>query len=129
MTQDGLTSVRCANGFAATLSVTEALLEAREVMLFARVDHAAAAKAAGMALPPTTLLLFGAPRVGTPVMQAQRLMGLDLPLKALVWEDEHGVVWLSYEDPRVFAARHGLDEDDTPALGSMAALLRRSPPR
>jgi uncharacterized protein (DUF302 family) len=75
--------------------------------VFARIDHAAGAKAAGIALRPTEFLIFGNAKGGTPLMQAAQTIGIDLPLKGLAWEDAEGKVWLSYNEPAWIAARHG----------------------
>jgi uncharacterized protein (DUF302 family) len=77
------------------------------MIIFAEVDHAAGAHEVGAELRPTLLLLFGHPRGGTPLMLVNQTAGLDLPLKALIWEDEDGDAWLSYNDPQWIAARHG----------------------
>lgn len=79
--------------------------------VLAHVDHAGAAAKAGMALRPTDLLIFGNPKGGTPLMQAAQTMGIDLPLKALVWQDSDGRTWLGYNDPGWLAARHDVTND------------------
>ncbi|MGH6671374.1 MAG: DUF302 domain-containing protein [Xanthobacteraceae bacterium] len=78
--------------------------------VFARIDHAAGAREVGMALRPTELLIFGNARGGTPLMEAAQTVAIDLPLKALAWEDANGKVWLSYNKPAWIAARHGVAE-------------------
>lgn len=90
-----------------TLSRLETAVKARGAAVLARIDHAAAAEKAGLALRPTTVVIFGNPRAGTPLMQAVQTAGIDLPLKALVWQDEAGGVWLGYNDPAWIAERHG----------------------
>jgi uncharacterized protein (DUF302 family) len=89
----------------------------------ARIDHAAAAEEVGLVLRPTEVLIFGNPRGGTPLMQAVQTMGIDLPLKALVWEDEAGQTWLSYNDPAWLARRHGVGSLVGSALAAMSAVL------
>lgn len=74
--------------------------------VFSRINHAALAAQAGLTLRPTEVILFGNPKGGTPLMQAKQTIGIDLPLKALVWQDESGKTWLSYNDPVWLAARH-----------------------
>jgi uncharacterized protein (DUF302 family) len=76
--------------------------------VMARIDHAAAAAKAGLALRPTEVLIFGNAKAGTPLMQAVQTLGIDLPLRALVWEDEAGRVWLTYNDPASLARCHGV---------------------
>lgn len=79
--------------------------------VLAHVDHAGAAARVGLELRPTDLLLFGNPKGGTPLMQAEQTMGIDLPLKALVWQDQDGKTWLGYNDPAWLAKRHGVEND------------------
>ncbi len=123
MAEEGLVTVRSANSFANTLAAVEGVLAARELMLFGKVDHAAGAKAFGQALPPTVVLLFGSPKGGTPLMAANRMIGLDLPLKALVWEDDEGAVWVTYREPHATAYEHGLEGPDFPALEGMSQIF------
>ena len=123
MQDDVLVTVRCANPFDETLGLLEALLRAREVIQFARIDQSAAARAVGLELPPTTLLIFGSPSIGTPLMQAARSIALDLPLRALIWQDEDGFVWFTYESPRSFAHRHRFEPEGLTPLATMEALL------
>jgi uncharacterized protein (DUF302 family) len=108
MTVDGLTTVPSAHGVKDTIDRLESDVKSKGMTIFARVDHAAGAKAVGMALRPTELLIFGNARGGTPLMQANQTIGIDLPLKALAWEDADGKVWLSYNEPAWLAARHHL---------------------
>ncbi len=93
----------------------------RGMAILARIDHAAAAATVGMALRATEVLIFGNPRAGTPLMQTAQTVGIDLPLRALVWRDEAGGTWLSYNDPHWLAARHGLGA--APGLEAMTAAL------
>ncbi len=91
--------------------------------VFARIDHAAAAKAEGLSLRPTELLIFGNARAGTPLMQAAQTTGIDLPLRALIWLDADGTTWLGYNDPDWFAARHGAVTQSASVLHVMQAAL------
>src|SRR5262249_37919021 len=91
--------------------------------VFARIDHAAGAAEVGMSLRPTQLLIFGNARGGTPLMQAMQTIGIDPPLKAPVWQDAAGTTWLSYNDPRWLAQRHGTDHDIEATVSAMAAAL------
>ena len=77
--------------------------------VFNRIDHSAGAKGVGIALRPTQLLVFGNPKVGAPLMNCGQRIAIDLPQKALIWEDEGGTVWLTYNDPQYLAARHGIE--------------------
>ena len=124
MAIDGLIVLRSAFDHAETAARLEQALQAKGIMLLARIDHAAAARQAGQELRPTLLLVFGNPKVGTALMQAAQTMGIDLPLKALVWEDEGGAVWLGYDDPARAARRHGLGTEVTPTLQAMTTGLQ-----
>jgi uncharacterized protein (DUF302 family) len=108
-----------------TMGRLEAAVEASGMTVFARVDHAAGATAVGLALRPTELLIFGNARGGTPLMQADQTVGIDLPLKALVWEDSSGKVWLSFDEPGWIAARHGLGAEVDAATEKMTSVLLR----
>ena len=108
MTADGLTTTRSSFGPKETMDRFEAEIKAKGMTVFAPVDHAAGAAEAGLPLRPTELLIFGSAKAGTPLMQAEQAIGIDLPLKALVLEDAAGKVWLSCNDPHWLATRHGL---------------------
>ena len=123
MAADGLITRESRFTAAETLARLEGEITARGMSVFARVDHAAGAAAAGLALRPTTVVLFGNAKAGTPLMQESQTIGIDLPLKALVFEDEAGKVWLAYNDPRWLAARHRLGAGVDKILDTMAAAL------
>ncbi len=118
MAEQGLITTASANSFAETVLRLEASLHDKGMAIFARVDHAAGAASVGIDLRPTTLLIFGNPKGGTPLMLVAQKIGLELPLKILVWEDESGKAWLSYDDPAWLAQRFGVD----PTLAAVAAL-------
>ena len=101
----------------------EAEIRAKGMTVFARIDHAAGAVAVGLPLRPTELIIFGNAKAGTPLMQADQAVGIDLPLKALVYEDAAGKVWLAANDPRWIARRHGLGATLAGAAEAMAAAL------
>ena len=101
----------------------EAEVRARGMTVFAHIDHAAGAAAVGLPLRPTELLIFGNAKTGTPLMQSTQTLGIDLPLKALVWQDPSGTAWLSYNDPAFLAHRHGLDGADDTTVNTMATAL------
>ena len=101
----------------------EAEIKARGMTVFARIDHAAGAAQVGLSLRPTELLIFGNAKGGTPLMQSNQTVGIDLPLKALVWQDANGRTWLSINDPDWVARRHGLGEHADPAVHALAATL------
>ena len=99
MAAPGLTTIRSSFGPQDTMNRLEAAVKAKGMTVFARIDHAAGATAVGMALRPTEVLLFGNAKGGTPLMQSAQTVGIDLPLKALVWQDASGTTWFSYNDP------------------------------
>jgi uncharacterized protein (DUF302 family) len=119
----GLITIRSELGARETMDRLEGLVRARGASVFARVDHAEGARAQGLELRSTELLIFGDARVGTRLLQDAQTIGIDLPLRALVWEDADGGVWLSYNDPRWLAARHGSSETVASVTGAMAAAL------
>ena len=123
MAAEGLTSVQSPSGPKETMDRLEAEVKAKGMAVFARIDHAAGAAAVGLPLRPTEVLIFGAARAGTPLMQADQTVGIDLPLKALVYQDASGKVWLAVNDPRWIARRHGLGAGATPTVDAMAAAL------
>jgi uncharacterized protein (DUF302 family) len=124
MAADGLVTVKSAFGPAETMSRLEAEVKTRGMTVFAHVDHAAGAAAVGLPLRPTDLLIFGAARGGTPLMQSAQTVGIDLPLKALVWQDEAGATYLSYNDPAWLAHRHGVGEPASAAVAAMSGALK-----
>ena len=105
---DGLVSLKSSRGVKATMDRLAKLVEEKGLTIFARIDHAAGAVKIGKNLRPTQLLIFGNPQGGTPFMECRQTVGIDLPLKALVWEDDSGQVWLGYNDPDFLARRHGV---------------------
>jgi uncharacterized protein (DUF302 family) len=123
MAAQGLITIPSSHGPKDTMNRLEAEVTAKGMMVFARIDHAAGATAAGLSLPPTELLIFGSAKAGTPLMQAVQTIGIDLPLKALVWQDASGDTWLSYNDPKWLAQRHGPGGKTEAAVGMMTKAL------
>lgn len=103
---DGLVAVKSPRNAKDTMSRLEDVVKQRGLNVFARIDHAAGAARIGKSLRPTELIIFGSPQGGTPFMECEQTVGIDLPLKALVWEDSAGQVWLGYNDPGFLAQRH-----------------------
>ena len=131
MAADGLIMVPSSYGPKETMDRLVTEVTAKGLTIFARIDHAAGAAQVSLALRPTELLIFGNAKAGTPLMQPSQEVGIDLPLKVLVWEDTAGKTWLSYNDPRWIAKRHELGPDlhqtiDAKSRGS--ALLRKRLP-
>jgi uncharacterized protein (DUF302 family) len=122
MAVQGLTTIKSSHTPRETMNRLESAVAAKGLTVFARIDHAAGASAAGLALRPTEVLIFGNAKGGTPLMQAVQTIGIDLPLKALIWQDASGETWLSWNDPAWLAARHGLSGAGA-VVGRLAALL------
>ena len=122
MTVQGLTTVKSSYAPQETMNRLEAAVKAKGLTVFTRIDHAAGASAAGLSLRPTELLIFGNAKGGTPLMQAVQTIGIDLPLKALVWQDAAGDTWLSWNDPAWLTARHGVNGAEAVAT-QLAAVL------
>lgn len=95
-------------------------IASRGLTVLAQIDHAAAAAKIGLALRPTAVIIFGNPAAGTPLMQSAQSFGIDLPLKAMIWEDEGGKVWVSHDDLDWLADRHGLAPEARTTIGAMA---------
>jgi uncharacterized protein (DUF302 family) len=106
---DGLISVKSSHSVDDTMTRLESIVKEKGFTVFAKIDHAAGAAEVGMKLRPTELLIFGNPKGGTPLMQCAQTSGIDMPMKALRWEDEKSQVWLSYNDLEYIAKRHGAE--------------------
>jgi uncharacterized protein (DUF302 family) len=124
MSTDGLITLNSSFGPKETMSRLQAEVRARGMTIFCHIDHAAGAAAIGLSLRPADLLIFGAAKAGTPLMQLVNTIGIDLPLKALVWQDEAGSTFLSYNDPAYFVHRHGVGEAAKPVIDTMSAALK-----
>ena len=110
----GLVTIQSAHGVSQTADRLEALLKEKGLKIFIRINHAAGARKAGVALRPTELIIFGNPKVGAPLMARQQSIAIDLPQKMLIWEDAAGNVWLTYNQSEYLAARHGMPADLAP---------------
>jgi uncharacterized protein (DUF302 family) len=119
---EGLTSIQSRFAPKETMDRLEAEIRAKGLTIFARIDHAAGAEEVGLPLRPTELIIFGNARGGTPLMQPAQTVGIDLPLKAVVWEDAAGKTWISYNEPNWIAQRHGIANAE-PVVAKMADLL------
>lgn len=119
-TVDGLLSLRSPFSVVETIDRLESLLRAKGATIFARIDHGAAAAAAGLTMRPTLLLIFGNPKVGSPVMMVAPTAAIELPFKALAWEDAAGQVWLSYNTADYIAKRHHIADEVAEALEAVA---------
>ena len=126
-TETNLVKLPSVHSVSETVKRFKALLTQKGIELFAHIDHAAGAKKVGLSLRPTEVLIFGNPKAGTPLMQSKQTIGLDLPLRVLIWEDEAGKVWLTYRRVEDLAQQHyltGQDEAVKPLDTSLAALAR-----
>jgi len=123
MSHNGLVSVASCVSARETLDRLVAALATRKLTVFARIDHAEGAASVGLPLRPTEVVIFGDPKGGTALMQDRQPAGIDLPLKALVWEDADGKAWFGYNDPAWIAERHGLGAASAAAVKAMAGLL------
>jgi uncharacterized protein (DUF302 family) len=122
----GVLSTRSHHTVAVTLDRLEALARARGLIVFARIDFSADAQRAGLTLRPMQQLVFGDPKAGTPLLAASPQTGLDLPLRALAWQDADGVVWVSSNDPGYIAARHGLTDELSARISGARGLIERA---
>ena len=121
--RNGLVSLKSSFPVRETVDRLARLVESKGLTVFCRIDHAANAVSAGLELRPTEVLVFGNATGGTPLMQANQSIGIDLPLKALAWQDSAGQTWLSYNDPVWLTARHGIETVGTSAAMAMRSLL------
>ena len=125
---DGIVRIKSNHSVTATINKLESVLENKGMTIFNRVNHTAGAEKAGLKLRPTELLIFGNPKVGTPLMLCSQTTALDLPQKALAYKDENGQVWLAYNDPAYMTHRHDIKDCDealakvTNALAKFARL-------
>jgi uncharacterized protein (DUF302 family) len=123
MAVEGLTTLRSSAGPTETMDRLEAAVKARGLTVFARIDHAAGAAEVGLPLRPTAVLIFGNAKGGTPLIESAQTIGIDLPLKVLVWQDASGAIWISYNDPAWLAQRHGLSHEADASESALATAL------
>jgi len=109
-----------------TLARLQAILKEKGMTVFALVDHSGEAEKADLKMRPTQLLIFGSPKSGTPLMVAAPRLAIDLPLKALAWQDEKGQVWLSYNSPEYLQQRHGFPADLVKNIAGVGALIQKA---
>jgi uncharacterized protein (DUF302 family) len=124
--KNGLVRIASPRSVAETLQRLEEILRSKEMTIFARIDHSGEAAKVGLEMHPTQVLLFGSPKGGTPVMVAAPSVAIDLPLKALVAEDDQGKVWVTYNSPEYLQQRHGIPEELVKNLAGAGALLQKA---
>ena len=122
----GITRITSQHSVTTTIERLESLLKERGVMVFARIDFSGDAARAGLTMLPEQMLIFGNPKAGTPLMQTVPAVGLDLPLKALVWQDASGQTQVAYNDPQYIIRRHGLDAAFAANLAAVVPLIERA---
>ncbi len=122
----GIVRIASSHSVGVTMDHLESLLKERGIIVFARIDFSGDAARAGLTLRPEQLLIFGNPKAGTPLMQAAATAGLDLPLKALIWEDADGKTWLAYNTPQYVLRRHGLASTLSTNLAAVVPILERA---
>lgn len=123
---DGMIDVASNYSVAETIERLEALVKSKQLTVFARIDFSGDAAKAGLSMPPTQMLIFGSPKAGTPLMLAAPRVAIDLPLKALAWQDASGRVWMSYNAPEYLTSRHGLPETLLPNIAGIKALVEQA---
>ena len=123
---NGLVHLRSPYSVPETLKRLESLLQARNLNVFARIDHSGEAEKAGLTMRATQLIIFGSPKAGTPVMVASPTLAIDLPLKALAWEDADGKVWLSYNSPEYLKRRHEIPDELVKNIAGVGTLLEKA---
>jgi uncharacterized protein (DUF302 family) len=109
-----------------TLARLEAVVQAKGIAILAMIDHSGDAAKAGIEMEPTKLLIFGNPKAGTPLMLASPSVAIDLPLKALVWQDKDGKVWLSYNSPAYLKQRHSIPDNLLPNIAGIEAICAQA---
>ena len=124
--ENGLIHLDSKHSVDETLQRLQALLQEKNIKVFTLIDHSGEAVKAGLAMRPTKLLIFGNPKGGTPLMQAAPTTAIDLPLKALVWEDVDGNVKLTYNDPTYLQQRHNIPAELVPTIAGVSGLLEKA---
>ncbi len=121
---DGLIVKPSAYSVAETLDRFEMIIKKKGITVFARINHAQGAEKVGLVMAPTEVIIFGDPKLGSPLMLSERTAAIDLPLKAIVWKDKEGKVWLAYNSPDYIAARHGI-KDKQKVIKKMTGALNK----
>jgi uncharacterized protein (DUF302 family) len=122
----GIIDVRSPYAVPETLARLQSIIKEKGMTIFALVDHSGEAEKAGLKMRPTQLLIFGSPKGGTPLMVAAPSIAIDLPLKALAWQDDQGQVWLSYNSPEYLQQRHGFPTDLMKNIAGISTLIQKA---
>jgi uncharacterized protein (DUF302 family) len=123
---NGLIHLRSPYSVPETVKRLQSVLQAKNLDVFARIDHSGEAEKVGLKMRPTQLIVFGSPKAGTPLMVASPTLAIDLPLKALAWEDADGQVWLSYNSPEYLKQRHKVTDELVKNIAGVGALLEKA---
>jgi uncharacterized protein (DUF302 family) len=126
MLDNGMVHLSSARTVPDTVERLESLLQKQGLKVFGRIDHSGEAEKAGLKMRPTQLIIFGSPKAGTPLMIAAPTLAIDLPLKALIWEDNSGKVWLSYNSADYLKQRHNIPDDLVRNIAGVATLLQKA---
>jgi uncharacterized protein (DUF302 family) len=124
--ENGIIDVPSRYSVPETLARLRSILKEKNITVFALIDHSGEAEKAGLKMRPTQLLVFGSPKGGTPLMVAAPRLAIDLPLKALAWQDEQGQVWLSYNSPEYLQQRHGFPAELIKNVAVIGALVQKA---
>jgi len=123
---NGIIDVASHHSVPETLTRLQSILQEKGITVFALIDHSGEAEKAGLKMQPTQLLIFGSPKGGTPLMVAAPRLAIDLPLKALAWQDEQGQVWLSYNSPEYLQQRHGFPMELMKNIAVIGGLIQKA---
>jgi uncharacterized protein (DUF302 family) len=123
---NGLIHIKSPYSVQETLKRVESVLQAKRLTVFAYIDHSGEAEKIGLQMRPTQLIIFGSPKAGTPLMVASPTLAIDLPLKALAWEDADGQVWLSYNSPEYLKRRHEIPDELVKNIAGVGAVLEQA---
>jgi uncharacterized protein (DUF302 family) len=123
---NGLVHLSSAHSVLDTVARLEAILQAKSLPILAQIDHSGDAAKAGLTMPPTKLVIFGNARAGTPLMISAPTVAIDLPLKALIWQDADGKVWLSYNSPEYLKKRYGIPDDLLKNIAGISAICEEA---
>ncbi len=126
MPDNGIINLSSPRTVLETLARLEAVVQAKGIPILAMIDHSGEAAKVGLTMEPTKLLIFGNAKAGTPIMLASPSAAIDLPLKALVWQDKDGKVWLSYNSPAYLNQRHGIPDNLLPNIAGIEAICAQA---
>lgn len=124
--ENGIVNVASRYSVPETLARLQTILEEKSIKIFALIDHSGEAEKSGLTMRPAQVLIFGNPKGGTPLMVAAPRTAIDLPLKALAWQDEEGKVWLSYNSPEYLRERHGFPAELVKNIDGISALIQKA---